>query len=152
VDRNGLQNIHPNNCALGDEVMTSRLRIGIEDSGHSSLGPHPELSADDAIEIPVLPFDMWRRQAGLELPTSPSWVAKIDVEGYECHVIGGMREALAARAFRGLAVEVNSFALEFCGASAAKLISLLESMGYVERPVELPGERSTMNKFFVPRG
>jgi hypothetical protein len=123
------------------------LRIGISDSGHSTFGPHPEFSNQQTLEIPIKPFDLWRKDAGLELPATPSWVAKIDVEGFECRVISGMSEALAAHAFRGLAIEVNPYTLAFCGDNEEKLLSMLEGFGYVESSPQ-PGE---MNKFFVPR-
>ncbi|MGH8048815.1 MAG: FkbM family methyltransferase, partial [Chthoniobacterales bacterium] len=150
VERNALRNIHPCNFGLGDRAMTSRLRIGVEDSGHSTFGPHPGLSEQNSVEVAVRPFDEWRRESGMALPVSSAWVAKIDVEGFECRVIAGMREALEARAFRGLAIEVNPYTLEFCGDSQEKLSGLLKDLGYVEREPAFPGQHLQMNKFFVP--
>jgi FkbM family methyltransferase len=148
VDRNALRNIHPCNLGLGDRIMSSRLRIGTEDSGHSTFGAHPELAEKDSVEISIQPFDAWRQEAGLKLPTSPSWVAKIDVEGFECRVVDGMSEALQARAFRGLVIEALPSTLAFCGATVEGLVDRMTAFGYVEFKPPLTEEQA--NKFFVP--
>jgi len=151
ASRNQLSRLRPWHLGLGDHETTSHLRIGIEDSGHSTFGPHPTLSEKDAVEISIKSFDAWRQEAGLELPSAPCWVAKIDVEGFEYRVINGMQEALTARAFYGLAVEVNRDTLEFCGSNSKELIALLERFGYVEYTPGFSGAHRQMNKFFVPR-
>jgi hypothetical protein len=61
-----------------------------------------------------------------------------------------MREALEARAFKGLAVEFLDSTLEICGASARALENLLSECGYVEADFQASARR-TANKFFVPR-
>ncbi len=61
-----------------------------------------------------------------------------------------MRAALEARAFRGLAIELNEFTLRFCGASKTEEVTaLLEATGYRET---MPGRRAnrSLNRFFVP--
>lgn len=77
-------------------------------------------------------------------------MAKIDVEGFELRALRGMRGALEAGAFRGLAIELNEFTLRFCGASTEEVIGLLEATGY--REMTSPGRRAnrSLNRFFVP--
>lgn len=76
-------------------------------------------------------------------------MAKIDVEGFELRVLRGMRAALEAQAFRGLAIELNEFTLRFCGASTEEVTALLEAASDRETT---PGRRAnrSLNRFFVP--
>jgi FkbM family methyltransferase len=150
VERNRLKNIHTWNCGLGDQSGSARLNLGVEDSGHSTFGAHPDLHHQTDAEIPIETFDDWRKKAAIPLPTEPQWVAKIDVEGFELRVIRGMHEALAARAFRGLAVEVLPSTLAFCGTSEQELLQLIASYGYIERDTS-PFGRVTANRFFEPK-
>ena len=137
------------NLGLSDEAGRLVLHPGHEDSGHSTFGAHPDLigSGGDIAEVEVQTFDQWRRIVGLELPPVPRWLAKLDVEGFEAKVLRGMAEALAARAFAGLVVEMNEFTLGFCGSSPAEVMSLLSSHGYRRRKDIGP---ESGNAFFEP--
>jgi FkbM family methyltransferase len=143
---NDLRQLHAWNVGLADVVDRIPLHPGADDSGHSTFGPHPELAARTLGEIDILPFDVWRESHGLRLPDRPSWVAKIDVEGFEPRVLRGMAESLKARAFVGLAIEINEFTLRFCGSSSAELREELRVRGYRE---EILAPKSG-NAFFVP--
>ena len=66
----------------------------------------------------------------MPLPLTPSWVAKIDVEGFEVKVLKGMRQSLQAHAFIGLCVEVNHFSLNFCGETGQSIYDWMGSFGY----------------------
>ncbi|OAI42333.1 hypothetical protein AYO41_04415 [Verrucomicrobia bacterium SCGC AG-212-E04] len=143
---NNLATLHSWNVGLSDAPASLALHPGADDSGHSTFGPHPELGGRSLAPIDVLPFDDWRRDAGLMLPTSPQWIAKIDVEGFEARVLHGMREALHARAFAGLAIEMNEFTLGFCGSTPGELRRLMSECGYREIGVH----RNSGNAFFVP--
>jgi FkbM family methyltransferase len=147
AERNNLRKIHAWNLGLGDENTSAQLNFDGVDSGHSSFGADPTLGQKTTIEIPIETFDGWRKRAGLELPASPSWLAKIDVEGFEPRVVRGMQEALSARAFRGLAVEFLADTLEHCNSSAGELLELITRHGYVEKKV---ARSRGANRFFVP--
>jgi len=139
-------------CALGDSATTLVLQTGNEDSGYSTLGHHPGLKGR-TFDVPVLPFDAWMKKSGLRLPPEPKWIAKIDVEGFECHVLRGMRAALQAHAFAGLMIEINPYTLSLFGQKPADVFSLLDEMGYVSSERQkLQGIRpgDWFNAFFVP--
>lgn len=143
---NSLSRLHPCNIGLGDLRTRLRLHPGEADSGHSTFGPHPGLADCSSSEIDVVPFDEWRKDAGILLPTEPSWIAKIDVEGFEVRVLRGMAETLRAKAFAGLVVEVNEFTLGFCNSTPAELRATLSEFGYRE----LAFGAKSGNAFFVP--
>ncbi len=155
IGRNGLTRMRAWNLGLSDAPGRLMLHAGVVDSGHSTFGDHPELAGGARGEVAVTTFDLWRREAGLALPEVPSWVAKIDVEGFELRVLRGMREALVARAFAGLMVEINEFTLKLCGTSPAEVFALLAEVGYVSLANTPAGRRwpleKTANAFFVPR-
>jgi len=144
--RNDLRRLHAWNIGLSDAPDRIALHPGVDDSGHSTFGPHPELGGETLGDIEVLPFDTWRESQGLDLPRQPSWLAKIDVEGFETRAIRGMRESLKARAFAGVAIEINEFTLAFCGTSPAELREELRACGYREETVA----PDSGNAFFVP--
>jgi FkbM family methyltransferase len=143
---NDLRRLYAWNIGLGDVIARIPLHPGADDSGHSTFGPHPELGGRSLAEVEVLPFDAWREANRLPIPDRPSWIAKIDVEGFETRVVRGMTESLKARAFIGLAIEINEFTLGFCGSSATELREELRVCGYRE---EMFAPESG-NAFFVP--
>ena len=154
VQRNALSRIHPHQLALADVPGTLQLTPGKEDSGHSTLGTHPQLTNQEVVDVQVHTFDGWCQATGLILPPKPSWVVKMDVEGFELKALQGMQTALRARAFAGLAIEINDFTLEFCGTSAKEVIGFLRNNGYQSIADTPAGSRwplaQTANNFFVP--
>lgn len=144
---NGFDRLQVWNLGLSDAPGRLALHAGVTDSGHSTFGEHPELKGPAIAEVEVLPFSAWLERAGLALPARPSWIAKIDVEGFETRVLQGLAPALRARAFLGLVVESNAYTLEFCGSSLEEMRSVLHDCGYRARP--LAGNGSG-NEFFAP--
>ena len=154
VTNNKLKRIQPHHLALSDANGEFMLTPGKVDSGHSTLGINPELEGQKGVPVQVHTFDAWRRSANIALPLKPSWIVKMDVEGFELKVLTGMQEALRAKAFLGLAVEINDYTLGFCGTSAKEVHALLRDHGY--RPLnDTPDSarwplHKTANAFFVP--
>lgn len=128
VNENKLDRAATWNLGLSNACARLPFHRGINDSGHSTFGSHPDLPTTDVID--VLDFETWRARANVPLPNPRSWIAKIDVEGYEMRVLTGLRPALEAGAFRGLAVEVNRFTLEFCGSEPEEIYSFMDSLGF----------------------
>jgi FkbM family methyltransferase len=153
-DRNSLDQLTPHQFALGDEPGTLDLHAAAADSGRSTFGTPPGAVVAVTHRVEVKTFDTWRREAGLELPPEPRWIAKIDVEGFEPRVLRGMREALAARAFALLCVEINIETLAGCGFQPADAFAVLREAGYVRIEETALARRwpvhRTNNAFFLP--
>lgn len=140
--------------ALGNTQEVRCLRLGSEDSGHSTFGVHTGLTGA-SVEVAVVPFDLWRERVGLQLPDTPQWVAKIDVEGFELNVLQGMEKSLRKQAFSGLVVEVNEYTLKLFDVSPSDLFAFLHECGYVTvDPGSAKGtpSASCYNAFFTPSG
>lgn len=146
-DFNNLDRFHPHHLGISDAKGTLRLRVADHEAAYSTFGPHPALLAESE-PVDVVEFDSWRASARIELPDSPRWLAKIDVEGFEAKVLRGMAASLNAQAFVGIAVELNSYTLDFCGSSVEEVIHLLRQAGY--RRLLGGGEDRMLNGFFVP--
>lgn len=151
VTENGLESARLWNIGLSDQSAALPFHRGETDSGHSTFGNHPELSATEVLE--VKDFETWRSQANLPLPSPGNWIAKIDVEGFEMRVLAGLRHAFEKRAFRGIAVEINHFTLGFCGSTAEEIYGYMEALGF-EALTKTSSERKqpfTGNEFFALR-
>jgi len=148
-DSNGMAHFYPQLLGLSDEKAMLPLHVCASDLGWSTFGQHPD-QWPVGVEAEMTTFDSWLGEEGIALPDQPEWVAKIDVEGFELRTLRGMRGALEARAFRGLAIELNEFTLRFCGATTKEVASLLAETGYRETTVGTRPNRS-LNRFFVPR-
>jgi FkbM family methyltransferase len=146
---NALSRVRTFNIGLGNEPALLTLHPGVSDAGHSTFLDHPELH-DGIDQVLVRPFDDWRRDQCLPLPRRPSWIAKIDVEGFEVSVIEGMWQALRARAFIGLVVEVLPFTLALGGRAPADVVNALGAAGYVPATPRTDRRMRTDNLFFVP--
>jgi len=146
---NGLDRLTLWNLGVSDGSGTLSLRCGKADSGHSTFGEHPGLDPNGSVMVDVVPFDDWVSRQGLALPSSPKWVVKIDVEGFELRVLRGMQAALNARAFSGLVVEINPFTLNLTGDKPSEIHDFLVSCGYrLKAGCTFPDDG---NAFFEPK-
>ncbi len=153
--RNQMARYYPANLGLSDRADALKLHVSPLDSGVSTFGPHPELeNQGDQIEVNVTSFDEWIQKMNLPLPQAPSWVAKIDVEGYEVKVLNGMRQSLQAHAFKGICIEVNHWTLAFCGETGQAIYDFMDSCGYkaYDEQMQLTGAQTDefRNVFFRP--
>jgi len=146
--RNQMPRFHPQPLGLSDEPGTLPLHVCDTDLGWSTFGEHPDQWPVGAVAA-ITTFDSWLLEHHVTLPGHPEWVAKIDVEGFELRVLRGMKHALEARAFVGIALELNEFTLQFCGATTAEAMTLLAGAGYREVTSKTRRNKS-LNRFFVP--
>ena len=151
-ERNSLTRLDPQPMGVSEFEGEMHLYRGESDSGHSTFFRHPDLPEKTARAIPIRRFDRWLESRGISLPSSPEWVAKIDVEGSECGVLRGMDTALQKKAFALLVAELNDFTLALAGNTVAHVGKLLTDHGYREIfPAELGYRRpKTANAFFLP--
>ncbi len=144
-ERNHLANLHAHQLGIAATDGQLELNIG-HDLGHSSFGPR-DWEDNQPVTVEVTSFDRWLEREAIELPTTPTWVAKIDVEGFEREVLVGMQRTLEHHAFRSLVVELNELTLQACGTSGREIVALLAAAGYREsRP--RAGEPGLENAFF----
>ena len=151
--RNNLAHLHPWNIGLGKENAKLTLHQGNEDSGHSTFGTNPKLAGNSIGEVEIFPFDEWLLKQEINLPSTPQWIAKIDVEGFELNVLQGMTNALTKKVFKGLSVEINDYTLGFCGTNAKEIFAFLRDKGY--RPLNETDQKKRWplakapNAFFI---
>lgn len=146
--RNSLDRLQIWNVGISDQKGCLSLRCGAADSGHSTFGAHPGLDPNSAVMVDVVTFDEWLQERGMPCPTSPQWIAKIDVEGFELRVLRGMEAALRTQVFRGIAIEINPFTLQLTGDRQEEIYELLGSCGY--EPKKGFNSAQSGNAFFEP--
>lgn len=121
IATNGIRNVEVVRAGLGSERGELTLYVPNINSGQASFGK-PDYSDQYAVRAPVLLGD--EALYGVR----PKLI-KIDVEGFECHVIRGLEQTL--REVRPIVLtEVNSEHLERCGSSQEELFSIMGRLGY----------------------
>eukprot|EP00965_Chrysotila_dentata_P075267 2486181-Pleurochrysis_carterae.AAC.10 len=121
--------------ALGSENKSETLNAAIGNAGHSVVGKKPGAFAPrgheppETIVVRMLDDVLWPRgQRWMRPPTVG--LLKLDVEGYECLALRGMRALLAARAIRSIKTEVFEYSLRAQGCSAVELQHMLKQAGF----------------------
>lgn len=120
VELNRLRNVFIHGCALSDTAGELRLSLTSEHTGTATLAPVPDARRTYAVPVRV----------GDEALTGTAPKAvKIDVEGFELHVLRGLRHTLA-RAAPFVITEVEETFLRRAGTSTQELMSFMSSLGY----------------------
>jgi FkbM family methyltransferase len=127
--------------AMGDARRVEVLHGARGNAGHSVIGSvqasdkFAEGGFEGAQQIQVGTLDevLWPRAQRNDTLYYPPSVAmlKLDVEGYECNALRGMRALLCARAVRSLKVEVFDHALRQQGCSGLALQQMLVEAGFL---------------------
>lgn len=120
VELNKLRNVFIHGCALSDTAGELPLSLTSEHTGTATLAPVP--AARRTYAVPVRVGD----EALIGI--SPK-VVKIDVEGFEVHVLRGLRDTLI-RTAPFVITEVEETLLRRAGTTTQELISLMSSLGY----------------------
>jgi FkbM family methyltransferase len=123
LSRNGLDWVDVRPFGVSDERAVLQMTIPQINSGEGSFGrPDYDSAEMDVIEAQVVVGDE-------ELVGETPRLVKIDVEGYELHVLKGLRETLA-RAKPMVSIEVVRKHLENAGTSPEEIADLFASHGY----------------------
>jgi FkbM family methyltransferase len=118
---NGASNVVARQVAAGDREGVCRLALH-----PTNYGDHRVTSAGDgAEEAPITTIDSALRDS----LDGCVGLIKIDVQGYESHVIRGMQETLRRNPGAILIVEVFPEGLHAAGSSAAEMVSSLRECG-----------------------
>jgi FkbM family methyltransferase len=149
VSRNFARNVTTNQSALGDFEGNVQMACGGElPLGWSRVREH------GALEVPCTTIDAEVSRLRL---TRVDFI-KIDVEGYEPHVLEGSKNTIA-RLRPAVMFEVNASALNEHGAAPSRISDMLTSHGYeifitqkrkLRRIRQFPEERSFYNAFALP--
>lgn len=119
--QNGIRHAEVRELALGREQARLTLSIPTINSGEATLGPS-QYESVELVEVAVEVGD--KELAGL----MPAMI-KIDVEGFECPAIDGLRETIA-RSRPVILTEVVAEHLERCGSSCDDLFARMAGLGY----------------------
>jgi len=122
--RNGAGNVTAHRAAVGDRAGTGRLAFNPRNHADNRLAADAP-AAWKRIDVPVVAID--ERLADV----APGRVAfvKIDVQGWECYVLRGMRTLLARNPQAIIAIEMFPDGLREAGASGAELAQLVRDLG-----------------------
>ncbi len=130
IARNGLPQIEPIACALGEAAGTLRFHLSSQ-LGWSTAFPNalaaPKVT--ETVEVPMATLDELRRSGHIAWPAGQLRWIKIDCEGSEVRVLRGMQATLHAEDPL-LWIEINADALCAAETSAGELFDLLRGLGY----------------------
>lgn len=122
---NGATNVTAWCCAAGDADGTGRLALNPKNRGDNRISREAP-PAWASVDVPITTVDA---RLG-HLPGGSVRFVKIDVQGYECHVLRGMTATLGRNPDAILAVEVFPDGLRGAGASPEALVRALEDLGF----------------------
>jgi len=122
---NSCENIKSLPLAISDSESIANLVIPHDNMGLGSLAPMSD-SSKSTYTVSTAPVDSFIHQ----LDANKETFVKIDVEGYECQVLGGMTQLLK---FPELAVvaEVNDSMLRRAGHSREALHRIMSDAGFI---------------------
>lgn len=121
--RNGLHHVRLSRCGLG--AREDHLKLSIPARGNHT----PTLltsDGDDGIVVPVRRLD----DCLAEWSCNHVDLLKLDVEGFESHVLDGANESLARHRIRRILCEFNQTWLRRAGSSSADLHRRLLGLGF----------------------
>jgi FkbM family methyltransferase len=123
VAANGLPQVQITHAAVSDVPGSIMVAVqGGSDSGSVTAGPW---GGDDRAEVPAVTLDD-------EVPADVQIAfIKIDVEGFERHVVDGARSTLMRT--RAVLIELNRGALDVAGSSPEEIVATLRDAGFTDQ-------------------
>jgi len=120
---NGCANVEAHNVALGTGRSRLALRKRLLNSGANTLGNPDSRVFPTSVEVDVVSLDEF-------LPAIRPDLVKIDVQGWEMDVLGGMQRTLAACPHIALYFEFFPAGLRHAGHSPVELLDLLTKQNF----------------------
>ena len=142
IERNNLTQVQLRQLGLSDDAGTLTLHVPAVNSGEGSFATIASKEDVRTVTCPVVVGD----EALSDV--TPAFI-KIDVEGFELHVLKGLAK-LINRSKAPISIEFNAEALEAAGASAVELHSYLVSLGYRGFRTEGAGRAKGLRLRLVP--
>lgn len=137
--QNDCTNVQVVEMALGSQLGTLTLARGGGDSGGVTAVDWHSLRGSPRVEVPVTTLDHVAGDLGIVA------LMKIDVEGWESHVLRGAAKMLSRT--RSVLIEINRPALAKAGSSPEELFGILRSAGFARfRPVVQGGLRRILRR------
>ncbi|MCC7040794.1 MAG: FkbM family methyltransferase [Burkholderiales bacterium] len=138
VELNGFAHVHVDRRALGYDAAHGSLRVpavGSAEAWNSGMASLVALETPhECVEVDVVPLD----SVVDELAIDRLGMVKIDVQGYEVPVLGGM--ARVAKRYRpAIVFEYEDWAWKSAGCSLAGALTMLEQWGYEVWAIEARG-------------
>ena len=127
LDLNRITHVHLHELALSDQPGHTDLHSVPTHTGFGTLAP-----VGDAAKATFTQTHRVAVACGDDVLTTdvrPLRLVKIDVEGFECHALTGLRDTLLDHR-PAIIGELNPYCLERAGRSARELLGLLSSLGY----------------------
>lgn len=125
---NQLNNVTIEQCGVSSQEGTLQLwQSKLNADAFNSFGQPIQMGDYEAVTVPVKTLSAIVRQ---NLGTCPVTLVKIDVEGWETHVLRGGADLLASQNAPTLIVEFCEKALKGSGSSCRELYDILKSYGY----------------------
>jgi FkbM family methyltransferase len=141
---NNLTNVFPFNAAVGQKNGVESFRPG--PATHSGVG---HLALDGPVRVKVMNFKDNMSLFG-KLLGGRRMTIKIDVEGYEAHVVNAMSELLEWPSVEKVIVEVDEENLAEHGSTATEVYGILTSVGFQARRGQ--GAAAHYNEVFLRSG
>jgi FkbM family methyltransferase len=137
VALNAKANVKVNGVAVGADAGS--VEIAAPDPRVPSMGYVAESGevGGDTVTVPVVALDDYARENGIDAVD----VLKIDVEGYEPHVLEGAERLLGERRVRAVVCELNQEGLEERDSSPAAVVATFARHGYQRHPLPNVGVR-----------
>lgn len=121
ISRNGLRNVVPLNCAVGDETGTLRIAANTRNAGET----HVATSSETGAVVEVKRVDDLLKEQGV----SRVDYIKIYVEGFELPVLRGAKETIAANAEIVVQTELVDAHAQRYGHSVSDIVALMTGLG-----------------------
>jgi FkbM family methyltransferase len=138
---NSLSNVTVFESGVSDTIGETTLHLQRGSSNHSpTMVPIPNC---EAVTVPLTTLDRFARENGL----SQIDLLKVDVEGYEHHVLRGARDLLSRGSIKALLCEFNTYWLQGAKTTASQIEVLLASAGFTA--TKQCGPRNLENRLYV---